>query len=325
MSAIKLWDYNSYDVDRLSKLADQKREEGRNYAKQKAERSEAQIRANFANAVDLTEGYSISMEGMRNKETGEIMSAEEKAAWLEKYSSKMPQVSLADREPATFRWSIEDLQMEHHTGDDACWNSKDTYKIDGVDFTCDETRKAVDVIHQAMSAMPSAGGVLHYQDYAKMGLAVAMVNQYSKENLNEEQAKVMDKAVCDWANYVIEIQTQRLKREGWYEDPSDNYFNKRKEITVNGQKSITTLDSASNQSMIRTIFDTYAKLNPRDKSAVEKANNTLYNLLLQAYRPTSGKGAEQFVSWIMPEVRTSASNVTAFLNNISKGGIDVRV
>lgn len=325
MSEIKLWNYSTYDVDRLSKLADQKREEGRAYAKQVAADAHAQIKANAANAVNLTEGYSLAVGGMRNKETGEVVSEEEHAAWLERHNQKYPEISLADRAPVTFRWDTDELRMEHHTGDDAYWNSKDTYRIDGVDFTSDEARKAVDVIHQAVSAMPPAGSVLHYQDYAKMGLAVAMVNQYSKENLNEEQAKVMDKAACDWANYVIEAQTGTLKRDGWYEDPSDNYFNKRKEITVNGVKSITTLDSASNQSMIRTIFDTYAKLNPRDKSAVEKANNTLYNLLLQAYRPTSGKGAEQVVSRLMPEVSTSASNMTAFLNSISASGIDVRV
>lgn len=94
MSEIKLWNYATYDVDRLSKLTDQKREEGRNYAKQVAAEANARIKANAANAVNLTEGYSISTEGMRNKETGEVMSEEEKSAWLERHNQKYPELSL---------------------------------------------------------------------------------------------------------------------------------------------------------------------------------------------------------------------------------------
>lgn len=75
-------------------------------------------------------------------------------------------------------------------------------------FTSEEMSKTSKVISDELSTLPKQGVSLDYRDYAKMGMVEHAIQSYAKENLNTEQAELVQKTVSDYMERLIANQPE---------------------------------------------------------------------------------------------------------------------
>ena len=86
-------------------------------------------------------------------------------------------------------------------------NSDGTYNIDHVSFTKEELESARNVMKAAVSGFgPGKCTMLDYRDYAAFAIAENSVHAYAKENFNEEQQRVINKAMEEYKAGLLEVQ-----------------------------------------------------------------------------------------------------------------------
>lgn len=191
-------------------------------------------------------------------------------------------------------------------------NGDGTYTIGGVNFTEEELVKARSVMKAATDGIGAGVGKninLDYRNYAEMALAENAVNQYAKENLNEEQQKVVAKAMKEYNAGLLELQdgllakSSYIKAEG--DKRSDYYgltrilseedaavFNKLKEelSKVTGKKYQPvkagdvggSMQVATNKDLIKNISDLFKNVDLSDKQAVNNAMKKYQELVRPA-------------------------------------------
>lgn len=103
-------------------------------------------------------------------------------------------------------------------------NEGSTYVLNGVKFSESEMAAVKQVVQSATSIVPR--GNLDYCHYANMGIAQNMVRSYGKEHLTEEQADVINRAVSEYFDQLVENEPEPT------EVIEDLYYGKRD----NGEK-----------------------------------------------------------------------------------------
>lgn len=190
-------------------------------------------------------------------------------------------------------------------------NADGTYTINGVDFTEDELVKARSVMKAATDGIGAGAGKninLDYRNYAEMALAENAVNQYAKENLSEEQQKVVAKAMKEYNAGLLELQDSLLakgkyittegdKRSDYYgltrilsEEDAEVFNNLKAEISkVTGKKyqpvkagGVVTVQIATNKDLINSISDIFKNVDLSDKEAVNGAMKKYQELVRPA-------------------------------------------
>lgn len=86
--------------------------------------------------------------------------------------------------------------------------------VDGVEFTYKELNACEKFANKITSSF--RGGSLNYNDYAKMGIASSIINTYAKENLNDEQAKVVNNSVENFFNHFVQKHINEHKKDPYF-------------------------------------------------------------------------------------------------------------
>lgn len=248
----------------------------------------------------------IKADLQRAKENGEVKdllqlsgAAQEKISSMEKADSRQKTDYSVD---AFFRKDMPKIQ-----------NEDGTYSVGGVTFTQDELEKARTVMKAAVeeiSAGPGKGTTLDYRDYAAMAIAEASVNKFAQENFNEDQQKVIAKAMQEYNEGLEELQEDALSNMTLVKNDYgtlSNYYglsqvldqnladalNKMKdEISkMTGRQyaksvaGMTTgvVQTATNTKLINNIKAAFSDLDLNDKAAVDSAMKKYQELVKPAY------------------------------------------
>lgn len=115
-------------------------------------------------------------------------------------------------------------------------SSNTAYNIDGVTFTSVELSGCREVMKNAVSMLPTKGSSLDYADYASMGIASNMVSSYTRKNLTEEQAGVINQAMEEYLDSMVQAEQERYSDEKYFIDNTEDgnqgarnqYYNVRK-------------------------------------------------------------------------------------------------
>lgn len=86
--------------------------------------------------------------------------------------------------------------------------------VDGVEFTYKELYACENFVNKVTSSF--RGGSLNYNDYAKMGIASSIINTYAKENLTEEQTKVVNNSVENFFSHFIQKEMDRHNEDPYF-------------------------------------------------------------------------------------------------------------
>lgn len=190
-------------------------------------------------------------------------------------------------------------------------NSDGTYSIDNVSFTKEELERARNVMQAAVSEFgPGKCTMLDYRDHAAFAIAETGVHAYAKENFNEEQQRVMEKAMQEYKAGLLEIQDSYMNNgktvsndygeiskyyglSPVYDEAMTDALNKMKEelsrITNRPFRPVVAGESsgivsvATNQELICNISNVFKDVDLNDVDSIKKAISKYNELVKPAY------------------------------------------
>ena len=186
------------------------------------------------------------------------------------------------------------------------------YLIGGVMFSKEELEQCRVVMKAAADSIGCGIGKntnIDYRNYAQMGIAESSVKAYASEHLSEEQAAVVNKAMQEYNEALIDLEKETLRDAGYvktgYEGLSEYYgmahelsdgeieaINKRKEemSRITGRyyapsvKGMTAVvQSATNKELIDNVTDLFTNLDVTDEQSVNAAVENYKKLMRPAY------------------------------------------
>jgi hypothetical protein len=192
-------------------------------------------------------------------------------------------------------------------------NEDGTYSVGGVSFSKEELENARTVMMSAgeeISAGSGKNSTLDYNNYAQMAIAETAVDQYAKENFNEEQQKVIAKAMKEYNAGLEELQNKTLSdmnavdnnygeisyyygKSNVLDENMADMLNKMKEelSRLTGRqyrKSVAgevagTIQTATNTKLINNIKSVFADVDLNDEKSVSDAMKKYQELVRPAY------------------------------------------
>ncbi len=248
----------------------------------------------------------IKADLQRAKENGEIKDLLQLSGVAQEKISSMKKADNVQRTDysvdAFFRKDMPKIQ-----------NEDGTYSVGGAAFTTEELEKARTVMKAAadeISAGPGKGTTLDYRDYASMAIAEASVNRFAQENFNEDQQKVIAKAMKEYNEGLEELQEDAFSNmklvKNDYGNLSNYYglsqvldqnqadvLNKMKEelSKITGRQytksvaGVTTgvVQAATNTELISNVKTVFSDIDLSDKDAVDSAMKKYRALVKPAY------------------------------------------
>lgn len=186
------------------------------------------------------------------------------------------------------------------------------YLVGGVSFSKEELEQCRMVMKAAAENIDCGIGKgidIDYNDYAQMSIAASSVKAYAGENLTQEQAAVVNRAMQEYNEALINLQNQTYANgtyvDSEYEGVSDYYgkvrvlsdgeidaINKLKaEMSrITGRnytpsvKGMTAgVQSATNEKLIGEITDLFADVDVTDEQSVNAAMEKYKKLVRPAY------------------------------------------
>ena len=149
-------------------------------------------------------------------------------------------------------------------------NADGTYNIENVSFTKEELESARNVMKAAVSDFgPGKCTMLDYRDHATFAIAENSVNAYANENFNDEQQRVINRAMQEYKAGLLERQ--------------DSYIN-------NGKTISNDYGEISKYYGLSPVFDD-AMVN-----AINKMKEELSRITNQQYKPSLKGEASGIVS-----------------------------
>ena len=184
--------------------------------------------------------------------------------------------------------------------------------IGGVTFSKEELEQCRIVMKAATDSIGCGVGKntnIDYRNYAQMSIAESSVKAYASEHLSEEQAAVVNRAMQEYNEALIDLEKQTFSGEEYvkseYEELSDYYgmarvlsdgeidaINKLKEemSRITGRyyppsvKGMTAgVQSATNEDLKKEIADLFTNLDVTDEKSVNAAVEKYKELMRPAY------------------------------------------
>jgi len=168
-------------------------------------------------------------------------------------------------------------------------------------FSKDEFQNCRDLI-QSMRSDVKTKSFLDYDDYAKQSIMTNIVTTYAKNNLNEDQAKVLTSAVKEYVNSQQDLATENSSKEtiSSFSGIKDYYgksniiskeqagyinesFNKIGLKTNVKEGTETILPQATNEDVINSITSLFSNVNLNDPDEFDKALSSYQELLKPVY------------------------------------------
>lgn len=187
-----------------------------------------------------------------------------------------------------------------------------SYMVGGASFSKEELeqcRVVMKAVAENINCGIGKGTNIDYNDYAQMGIAVSSVKAYASEHLTEEQAAVVNRAMQEYNEALINLEKQTYADgtyvESEYEGLSDYYgkarvlndgetdaINKLKEemSRITGRyyapsvKGMTAVvQSATNEKLIGEITDLFTDIDVTDEQSINAAIEKYKELMRPAY------------------------------------------
>lgn len=188
-------------------------------------------------------------------------------------------------------------------------NEGSTYVLNGVKFSESEMAAVKQVVQSATSIVPR--GNLDYCHYANMGIAQNMVRSYGKEHLTEEQADVINRAVSEYFDQLVENEPEPTEViEGLYYGKRQAISQKMREygrnFIANGnlpayvkQQLLANMGdgryetggvviSASDQKLANSLRTRFAAMDWENKDEVQSAFEQYKKWMYPAYMELNG-------------------------------------
>ena len=185
------------------------------------------------------------------------------------------------------------------------------YMVGGAAFTEEELEQCRMVMKAAVDGIECGIGKgvnIDYRNYAQMGIAVSTVKSYAAENLTEEQAVVVNKAMQSYNEALVNLEKEvcsgidyvqtNYKCSEYYglghilSDTEMDLINEFKEeiCKLTGKEyeptvgvKIGVVCSATNQELIGKITDLFSDMDSTDENAVNAAMVKYRELIKPAY------------------------------------------
>lgn len=204
------------------------------------------------------------------------------------------------------------------------------YMVGGVYFSKEELEQCRMVLKTASDNMGCGIGKntnLDYRNYAQMGIAVGMVKRFANGNLTEKQAGVVNKAMQEYNEALIDMERE-LMSDGSYVDSKysgiSDYYGKAKILSdgeieaINNLKKelskitgryyepsksgmISGVQSATNQELIHSIVDLFSDLDYTDKKSVDLAMEKYKEWMKPAYTAYGMRDSHGSLSRVLNE------------------------
>ncbi len=186
------------------------------------------------------------------------------------------------------------------------------YMVGGAYFSKEELEQCRRVMQTATDSMGCGIGKntnLDYKNYAEMGIAVSTVKKFASENLTEEQAAVVNRAMQEYNDALVNME-QDVMSDGTYIDSPykemSDYYGKVKVLSdteidaINQLKKelgrltgryyepskwgmTSVVQSATNQELTGKIKDLFSNLDYTDSKAVDAAMEQYKEWMKPAY------------------------------------------
>lgn len=250
-----------------------------------------------------------------------------KENWEQIKSESMNLVQIS-KEAGTYEssLSVEDIKNLGEVRQNSCNYSLDAffrkdmpkittdggYLVGGASFSKEELEQCRMVMKAAADSIGCGIGKntnIDYENYAQMGLAVSSVRAYASENLTEEQAAVVNRAMQEYNEALINLEKETMSTDDYkdsnYEGLSEYYgkvrvldegeidaLNKLKEemsrITgryyAPSQIGMTAVvQSATNKELIGEITDLFSNMDTTNEESVNAAMKKYKELVAPAY------------------------------------------
>lgn len=185
------------------------------------------------------------------------------------------------------------------------------YMVGGETFTEEELQQCRMVMKSAVDGIGCGIGKginIDYRNYAQMGIAVSTVKTYAAENLTEEQAAVVNKAMQSYNEALINLEKEVCSGSDYvqtdYEcseyyglghvlsDTEIDFINEfKEEITkLTGKEyeptvgiKIGVVGSATNQELIGQITDLFSNMDSTDEKSIDAVMARYRELIKPAY------------------------------------------
>lgn len=174
------------------------------------------------------------------------------------------------------------------------------YMVGGAMFSKEELEQCRMVLKTAVDGIGCGigkGTSIDYKNYAQMGLAVSSVRAYAGENLTEEQAAVVNKAMQEYNEALIHLEKETLTEQGYVDSNRgilSEYYGKEAELDENeinwmnqfkeelkqmtGQHFVPTqkgvkafIQSATNRKLIGEIMNLFSNVDSTNEVSVNAA------------------------------------------------------
>lgn len=186
------------------------------------------------------------------------------------------------------------------------------YTIRGVKFTKEELEQCNMVMRTAVEGIGSGIGEcanIDYRNYAQIGIATSGVRSYAAEYLNDEQAAVVNGAMEEYRQALLDSQEKWLAKQELVDTPYDGLtdyygisrvfgedeieiFNtmKKKLAEMNGKEYVpfdsdyaSVVTVATNRELIEGIETIFSDINPKDGTSMQSAMEQYKKLMSPAY------------------------------------------
>ena len=185
------------------------------------------------------------------------------------------------------------------------------YMVGGATFTEEELEQCRMVMKAAVDGIECGIGKgvnIDYRNYAQMGIAVSTVNAYATEHLTEEQAAVVNRAMQEYNEALVNLEKELCSGNDYVRTDYEcsEYYglghvmsdteidlinNLKKEICkLTGKEyeptvgvKIGVVCSATNQELIGEITDLFSNMDSTDENAVNAAMAKYRELIKPAY------------------------------------------
>lgn len=222
--------------------------------------------------------------------------------------------------------------------DISSWLSSNTYVyVDNVLFSAEELKACNEIVNKATAFLPAKGSSLEYYDYATLGIAANVVNTYADENLSEQQAEVLKRAMNSYLDSFVQAEQEKYQSGNYYHD--DNaYYSLRAipdEATRNGLAQLreqalklpngagdqlanfisrildegeaSVVMSATNRELTGAVRSLFEGVDLKDEDAVSKTLEIYRKLVAPAYSLRNTKGVENRMKILLSNAKAVVS------------------
>lgn len=267
--AISLFGWNAVELTAEDLLRPEAKPETYRVDKDKFKNNWENIKNDSKNLLQVSDSVKISIEGL--KSAGELKRNSHNYSLEAFYRKDMPKIT-----------------------------TNGGYMVGGAMFSEEELEQCRMVLKTAVDGIGCGigkGTSIDYKNYAQMGLAVSSVRAYAGENLTEEQAAVVNKAMQEYNEALINFEKETLSKQGFVDSDSSifsEYYGKEVELDENEinwmnrfkkelkqmtgqhfeptQKGVKAyIQSATNHKLIDEIMGLFSNVDSTSEASVDAA------------------------------------------------------